>query len=51
MLHLLIPFLKQVVVNQVNVQELLTDYIKETFIYHFLEEQRTLPNPTILIME
>ena len=37
-LSLLIPFLKEIVINQLDVRTVLTEHIKETFLYGFLDE-------------
>ena len=50
-LSLLIPFLKEIVTNQLDVRDVLTEHIKETFLYGFLDEQKTIPNVLILLEE
>lgn len=50
-LSLLIPFLKEIVINQLDVRDVLTEHIKETFLYGFLEEQKAIPNVLILLEE
>lgn len=50
-LTLLIPFLKEIVINQLDVRHVLTDYIKETFLYGFMDENKPIPNVLMLIEE
>ena len=40
----LIPFLKQIVINKVDVRDILTDHIKENIIYRLLDDGQPLPN-------
>lgn len=50
-LGLLIPFLKDIVISNYDVRSLLTENIKETFLYRMLDEQKKLPTCKILIAE
>lgn len=48
-LGLLIPFLKQIVENRVDVRLVLTEFLKEKYIYKHLEEQKPIPNVNYLL--
>lgn len=50
-LSLLIPFLKDIVINRYDVRVLLTENIKETFLYRMLDEQKRIPSCKILVAE
>ena len=43
-LALLMPFLKQIVSNRVDVRTILTEENKENILYKYLEEGKDLPN-------
>lgn len=50
-LGLLIPFLKDIVISGLDVRCLLTEHIKETFLYRMLDEVKRLPSCQILLAE
>ena len=43
-LNLLVPFLKEIVIEKVDVRELLTEKIKQEILYRNLDEAKNIPS-------